>query len=144
MKTRKGIFVVILDKEDNLLLVHRVLNWKGWELPKGGCDGKTEKRTLKEELWEELSLKEKDYTVEKRTNIFLTYKYPPSYVKKWKVSNAKFRGYVIRSKINRISFKNNPEKEHDKYKWVSMKMALKLFTFSNQRLAVNKIIHEYA
>ncbi len=139
MKPRLGIFVVVLDKKNNVLVLHRVLNWKGWEIPKGGLDGKTEKQTLEEELWEELGLGKKDYKAVKKTNVFLTYKYPLTYVKKWKVSDAKFHGYIVQSKKRRISFKNNPEKEHDGYKWLPLAKALKLLTFSNQRVALKKI-----
>ena len=139
MKIRRGIFVVVLNDKSELLVVHRVLNWKGWELPKGGCDGKSEEQTLKEELWEELGLGKKDYDVVRKTNVFTQHKYPAAYAKKWKVSGAKLRGYVIKSKTNKISFKNNPEKEHDKYKWASLKMALKMISFANQRVALRKI-----
>ncbi len=143
MKTRRGIFAVVLDNKNNVLVMRRILNWKGWELPKGGLDGHTEREALAEELWEELGLRKKDYEVVGKTNVFTGHKYPAAYVKKWKVSGAKFRGYVVKSKKKHISFKNNPEKEHDAYKWVSLAKALKLLTFANQRIALRKIANQF-
>ncbi len=144
MKTRLGVFVLVVDKKRNLLVLHRVHYWKGWEVPKGGIDGKySEKKCLEEELWEELGLKKKDYKVLGRTNIFQEYRYPQHYRKKWKVNRAKFRGWIVRTNKTRISFKHNPVKEHDKYKWMPLEKALKTLSYRSQRNAVKQVAKQF-
>lgn len=144
MKTRRGIFAVVVDKKGNLLVLHRVHYWKGWEVPKGGIDGNYgERKCLEEELWEELGLRKKDYKVLGRTNIFQEYRYPQHYRKKWKVGGAKFAGWAIRTSKTKISFKHNPVAEHDSYKWLPMQKALKTLSYANQRKAVKKVIHAF-
>ncbi len=144
MTTRRGIFAVVIDKKNNLLVLHRVHNWTGWEVAKGGIDGKySEKKCLKNELWEELNLEKKDYTIIGKSNCFLTYNYPLSYQRKWNVKSAKFRGWLVLAKKRKISFKNNSVKEHNDYKWMPLKKALKKLTFANQRKAVKSVAKQF-
>ena len=144
MKTRRGVFAVVVDKKGNLLVLRRVHNWKGWEVPKGGIDGKySEKKCLEEELWEELGLRKKGYTVIGRSKHVMKFTYPPSYQKQWKVKDAKIRGWAIKTKTRRITFKNNPVKEHDGYKWLPMAKALKLLSYANQRKAVKAVVNQF-
>lgn len=141
MKTRAGVFAVVVDKKGRLLVLHRIHYWRGWEVPKGGIDGKySEKKCLEEELWEELGLRKNDYKVLGKTNVFQEYKYPAHYQKKWKVGAAKFRGWAVKVKKRRISFKNNPVKEHDGYKWLPMAKALKVLSYASQRKAVEAVV----
>lgn len=144
MKTRRGIFVLVVDKKSNLLVLHRVHYWKGWEVPKGGIDGKySERKCLEEELWEELGLKKSDYKVIGKTNVFQEYSYPQHYRKKWGVDRAKFRGWAVKVKKRKISFKHNPVKEHDQYKWLAIAKALKLLSHLNQRKAVKAVVNQF-
>ncbi len=152
MKTRRGIFAVVVDEKNNLLVLHRVLNWKGWEVLKGGIDeSNSEKTALMKELREETGLQAKDILSARPTKTFLTYNYPRWYQKKWKEKSAKFRGWVVRLKSEkkkkgakkRISFANNPEREHDRYKWMPLAKALKILSFVNQRAAVKAVLKQF-
>ncbi|MFH1247407.1 MAG: NUDIX hydrolase [Candidatus Micrarchaeota archaeon] len=143
-KTRRGVFAVVVDKKGNMLVLHRVHYWRGWEVPKGGIDGKySERECLENELWEELGLRKKDYEVIGRTNHFQEFKYPANYRKKWKVDGAKIRGWAIRAKKQRITFKNNPVREHDSYKWMPVEKALKRLSYANQRKAVKLVVEQF-
>ena len=141
MKPRLCIFAVVVDERNKLLILHRMLNWKGWEVPKGGIDkSHSEKQAVMQELREEAGLAGKDIVSATRTNYFMSYDYPKKYRVKWKVKGAKFRGWLVRVKAKRkISIAHNPDREHDKYKWVPLAKALKMLTFANQRSAVKKI-----
>ncbi|MBI4406308.1 NUDIX hydrolase [Candidatus Micrarchaeota archaeon] len=143
MKTRRGVFAVVVDYKNNALVLHRVRTWKGWEVVKGGIDGKdSEKKCLENELREEIGLEKKDYLTIGRTNCLLTYQYPGSYRKKWGVDRARFSGWLVRTKKRRISLKNNPVKEHDAYKWLPLQKALKKLTRKSQKKAVKCVVKQ--
>ncbi len=140
MKTRRGVFVLVVDGKNNALILHRIRNWRGWEVVKGGIDGKdSEKKCLENELWEEIGLEKKDYTIVGKSNCWLTYSYPRAYAKKWSVQRAKLRGWLVRAKKKRVTFKNNPVKEHDAYKWLPLEKALNKLTWRSQRKAVKRV-----
>lgn len=144
-KTRRGIYAVVLDAKNNVLVLRRVLNWKGWELPKGGLDGHTEREALAEELWEEVGLRKKDYKVIGKSKVIVKFKFNAVHRKRWGYTDARYAGFVVRSKTRRVSFKNNPVQEHDKYVWVSWKEATeKLFKFTNQVTTMKKIAKEFS
>ena len=142
-RTRRGVFAVVLDGKNNVLVVRRVLNWRGWELPKGGCDGKTERETLEEELWEEVGLAKKDYKVIRKSKAVLEFKFGKKYGKKHSYTHARFTGWLVKSKTRRVSLKHNVVQEHDAFKWVTWKEAMKLFKFSNQVQTMKEIAKEF-
>ncbi len=142
-KTRRGIFAVVLDKKGDVLVLHRVLNWRGWELPKGGLDGHTEREALAEELWEEVGLRKKDYSVIRKSKVVVKFKFGKVYEKKHSYTHARFTGWLVKSKTRRVSLKHNPVQEHDAFKWVTWKQAVKLFKFSNQVQTMKKIAKEF-
>lgn len=145
MKTRRGFFVVVVDKNNNMLILHRVLNWRGWEVTKGGIDekGRNEKREMQRELFEELGFCAGDYKIVGRSNCFLSFSYPKWYQTKWKVSGAKFRGWLVRADKGKISFSHNPEREHDGYKWLPIVSGIKKLKQANQRAAVKGVLKRF-
>ncbi len=61
MSVRKGVNGIIYSKEKDgifFLVLHRVLNWKGWEFPKGGIEktDSVDEIALRREIKEETGL----------------------------------------------------------------------------------------
>ena len=141
MKLRKYIFAVVFvkDKKTKFLVFHRIKNWKGWELLKGGLkDDENEAQCLKREIVEEIGAKKyKIFKIKYR----IKYKWPRSYIK----DHHKFRGadgklYMIQLFSKKVKIDKT---EHDKFKWVDKKDILKYLTYLNQRNAVKYVLKNH-
>jgi 8-oxo-dGTP pyrophosphatase MutT (NUDIX family) len=141
MKFRKYIFAVVFvkDKKTKFLVFHRIKNWKGWELLKGGLkDDENEAQCLKREIVEETGAKKyKIFKIKYR----IKYKWPRSYIK----DHHKFRGadgklYMIQLFSKKVKIDKT---EHDKFKWVDKKYILKYLTYLNQRNAVKYVLKNH-
>jgi len=141
MKFRKYIFAVVFvkDKKTKFLVFHRIKNWKGWELLKGGLkDDENEAQCLKREIVEETGAKKyKIFKIKYR----IKYKWPRSYIK----DHHKFRGadgklYMIQLFSKKVKIDKS---EHDKFKWVDKKDILKYLTYLNQRNAVKYVLKNH-
>jgi 8-oxo-dGTP pyrophosphatase MutT (NUDIX family) len=141
MKFRKYIFAVVFvkDKKTKFLVFHRIKNWKGWELLKGGLkDDENEAQCLKREIVEEIGAKKyKIFKIKYR----IKYKWPRSYIK----DHHKFRGadgklYMIQLFSKKVKIDKS---EHDKFKWVDKKDILKYLTYLNQRNAVKYVLKNH-
>lgn len=143
MKYRKGVSAVVFRREKKplFLLLHRKLNWSGWEIPKGGLKGKeSEEKCLKRELKEETGIKK--YLMF-RTNYKYKYPWTKEYIKdNKKFHGAHFRLFVVLDldKTDRIKV---DRREHSGYKWVDAKKALKLLTYKDQKDALRFVLKNY-
>ena len=131
MKTyRKGIFCVTYYLEKNkpkYLILHRKLHWKGWEFPKGGLENGNEKKEVERELKEETGLK-----ILKLKNHKITgkYKYKKELHDRKNIIGQTYSLYSAEVEKKEIKLDCL---EHDKFKWVDFKTALKFLTWPNQR-----------
>ena len=133
---RNIIGLVVFDGE-RFLLLHRKLNWKGWEFPKGVIENNEDDHSaIKRELLEETGLKkykitgqidELDYFDEKRK------------------IKSKIKNYLLHVSSNSKVKLNNPHvldgevvQEHDDFKWFHPKEALKTVTHKNQKDTLKK------
>jgi len=143
MKYRKGVSAVVFRREQKplFLVLHRKLNWKGYEFLKGGMRGNEKERNcLMREMGEETGIRRYCFV---RTEY--AYKYPWS--KEYKKDNKKFHGAHFRLYLvedfdisRRIKIDRN---EHSGYRWTDARTALKLVTYQDQKDALRFVIKNY-
>ena len=114
----KSVCVVLYDNK-KFLILHRKINWIGWEMLKGNVE--------KNENYKDALLRE----IKEETNIKV------SLIKKLPIENTYFRNNEkVYQKVFLVKYKEGEVKlsdEHDDFKWVSLKDALKLLTHDNQK-----------
>ena len=136
---RELIGVVIFDGE-KFLLLHRILNWTGWEYVKGGIDeGESPEEAIKRELFEETGISKYDLIGTLDNFIFF------DSVRK---ANSHLTNFIVRvpntAKINFNNQEANGEGEqiveHDQFKWFFPKEAIEALTHDNQKETLKKAI----
>jgi 8-oxo-dGTP pyrophosphatase MutT (NUDIX family) len=141
-KYRRYIFAVMFLRRKNpqFLILHRIKNWNGWELVKGGLkDGETEIKCLKREIKEETGAKKFEIIV--KTRHFIKYKFPKGFVKDNHIFYGA-KGYVFLVEL--FSKKAKVDKtEHDRYLWVSRDEALEILTHKNHKNALEYVCKCY-
>ena len=140
MRYRPGIGAVvyrITDQGPRFLIFHRIKNWEGWEMLKGGiADGETEMESLEREIKEETGLK--DYQIIKKTGKVIKYEWPKEFVKDQHIYfGAEHTFYLVKANDDKI---NIDTREHDDYKWVTKEEALKLLTYNNHKRVLEHVI----
>ncbi|MBI2668098.1 NUDIX domain-containing protein [Candidatus Woesearchaeota archaeon] len=139
MKTYKKVQAVIYDIKDNklyFLILHRVLRWKGWELLKESLEkGENVKGALLRGIKEETNLKK--FKIEKKIKLN---KKVIFYNKEKTVKNIILDIFLVRVDMKqKISLHKNAVIEHDKYRWVDRKTAVKMLTFSNTKEVIRTV-----
>ena len=140
MVFKEGVKAVIFDIKENkpvYLLLHRVLNWKGWEFPKGGIEkGEDEREALLREVKEETGLK--NLKIVKKLNII-----------KYRGGNGAqyiYHQYLVKGDRNeKVVLQKVPVVEHDDYRWVGFREAHDLLTWLNDKETLKKaddVVHE--
>jgi 8-oxo-dGTP pyrophosphatase MutT (NUDIX family) len=137
-KVRNIVGLVVFDGE-RFLLLHRKLHWVGWEFSKGVIE-KNEliEDAIKREFFEETGLKK--YRVVGQVDEF------DHFDEKRKIKSH-IKNYLLHVSSNSRVKLNNPHVldgevvvEHDDFKWVHPKEALKLVTHINQKDTLKKSI----
>ena len=130
-KYRRGIRAVIYKKNKNgllFLVLHRIKRWRGYELLKGGKFSKeTFDQALKREIKEEINCQPLNI---KKLSIKDKFDYPLIHQ-----AIFKRKGQISVCYVCEI---NCPQKiklgdEHDGYKWLDFKKALKILTHNNTK-----------
>lgn len=123
---KNKVQAVIYKKEQGkkrYLILHRKLNWVGWELLKETMEeNESFEETLRRGIKEEIGVETITIENEKKVDIKLP------------VGNIIYAYVVQISPEEKIDI--TKEKEHDKFKWVSQEEAEKLLTYKN---AVNML-----
>lgn len=130
MKTGKGIVAAVFARADGqrkFLVLHRVLNWTGWEMPKGSVEGKEKfSDAAKRELFEETGLR--NIVSVKKLRAVMRFFDPI------RNCNREMHGFVVEvSAPEKISFANNPAQEHDAFEWLDSEPAMKKLTHAEQK-----------
>ncbi len=130
----KKVQAVIYDRkkgEPYFLILHRVLNWHGWELHKGTIEGNESfKQTLKREIIEETGLK--NFKIIRPLGISFYFD---------KRKNKMVEVFLVKTSMKqKISLSKNTKKEHDGYLWVDKKTALKKLTWPNARRIIRNTV----
>jgi 8-oxo-dGTP pyrophosphatase MutT (NUDIX family) len=135
---RKIVGLVVFDGE-KFLLLHRKLNWSGWEFPKGHIEeGEEISAAIKRELFEETGLS-KFSLIGHVDNV--------SHLDKVRKKRTYVRNFLLHvSSNNKVSFEHQSIKkgervlEHDAFRWCFPKEAVELLTHENMRETMKKAI----
>jgi 8-oxo-dGTP pyrophosphatase MutT (NUDIX family) len=118
------------------LVMHRKLNWSGWELLKGGIEqGESEETALKREVFEESGMKKIGIIKHLDTNMVY-----------WdathKIENE-LSVYLVRADPSEsVSFLNNVVQEHDDFAWVPGPEAIRKLKFSDTKRLIRLAMQE--
>ncbi|MDD3159712.1 MAG: NUDIX domain-containing protein [Candidatus ainarchaeum sp.] len=130
--------IVVFDGE-RFLLLHRVLNWSGFEFPKGGIEqGETQEEAVKRELYEETSIK--NFEIITKLDEFNFYDGA-------KKKNSLISNYLVRvssnSKVNLNNAHVLDDKvvfEHDDFKWFFPEEVVAKLRHKNAKETMKKAI----
>jgi 8-oxo-dGTP pyrophosphatase MutT (NUDIX family) len=138
-KKRHIVGLVVFDGE-RFLLLHRKLNWSGWEFPKGAIEEKeSDQEAIIRELLEETGIKK--FKVVDQIDEF------DYYDEKRKVDSL-IKNFLLHVSSNSKVIINNEHvldgkvvEEHNDFKWFHPKEAVKTLTHENQKETVRKAIN---
>jgi len=120
-KSYRAIIYDIKNSKPYFLILHRSLRWRGWEFLKETIEkGETSRQTLARGIKEETGIEE--FKIIKRLDL----------QEKWKEDGINYiiaDSFLVRANMKqKISLKQEII-EHDKYKWVEKKEALRKLTW---------------
>lgn len=137
--TKRNVVGLIVFDGEKFLLLHRILNWSGWEYPKGGIEsGEKIESAIGRELLEETGIPKFEIIGKVDNYIFHD-----------TLNNKEvhIQTYLIRvSSNNKVHFENQTEKdgkkvlEHDNFKWCFPNEAVKMLTHNNSKRSMKKAI----
>ena len=119
------------EKQKRFLILHRKLNWVGWECLKETMEeNESEEETVRRGMQEEINVKQ--FEIVKRKKIYIQLPYESTIE----------RAFLIKIDADqKIDISQNKSKEHDDYKWVSQEEAEKLLTHKNITDVLKEISH---
>lgn len=137
MKTIAGVCGIIFaeaNHERYFLLLHRVLNWTGWEFPKGRLE-KNEKpeQAVLREIKEETGLKKLEIIAQLKGKL------------EFKASKNEFRSndvFLVKADLKEKIKLQEKVREHDFFEWLPALEALNLLTFENQKKLLQEALKE--
>ena len=128
---RKSVFIVVYRIENNkpsYLLLKRHKHWKGWEFPKGGYEKKENSLdVVKREVYEETNNKPQNIIKHPFSG---RYEYQKCLKDRPNIVGQTFSLYSAEIKSKKIEF---DEWEHLDFCWCSLKEAIKLLKWENQK-----------
>ncbi|MFH1586327.1 MAG: NUDIX domain-containing protein [Candidatus Diapherotrites archaeon] len=119
-----GIVFAEKDGEKYFLLLHRVLNWKGWEFPKGGIEeGEKAEEAVLREVGEETGLKELE----------IVGKVPEKM--EWTASDVNYiyNVFLIKGNMEEEVKLQEGIKEHDSFEWVEKGKVTEILTHKENK-----------
>ncbi len=132
MHEKHGVTGVLYDTKEGknyFLLLHRVLNWKGWEFVKGGIDeGEEPVGAVLREVEEESGL----------SNVSIIAVMPKKVTWIAKDTRYIYTPFVLKANINEEVNLEQEIIEHDDFKWVLEKDVERMLTHEDNK----KIFHE--
>ncbi|MFH1225011.1 MAG: NUDIX domain-containing protein [Candidatus Diapherotrites archaeon] len=138
-KTKLGVMCIVFAEpvaggERQFLLLHRVLNWSGWEFVKGGIDkGETAAEAGKREIKEEAGLGKAEFVKA------LEGKH------EWDAKGVHYDYSVLIFRADadeKVRLQIKPVKEHDKFGWVHPKDAMAMLKYENARIVFAKALEK--
>ncbi|MEK6958315.1 MAG: NUDIX domain-containing protein [archaeon] len=127
MKTKYGVTGILFDVKGGkryFLLLHRVLNWKGWEFVKGGIEkGEDAEQAVLREIKEEASL----------DKVSIVSVLPKKF--SWASNGTKYiyTPFILRADMNAPVSVEQEIVEHDDFKWVEEETVAKMLTHGDNR-----------
>ncbi len=137
IKTMHGIVAVVFREragKKEFLLLHRVLNWTGWEVPKGSIDEKEDfEDAAKREIFEETGIKK----ILAIKNLRAIYRFFDPVRK----CNREMHGFLVKvDSAAKVSFEYNDAAEHDAFEWAGAQTALQKLTYAAQKSFFKKAL----
>lgn len=127
MDVKFGVTGILFDQKESeffFLLLHRKLNWRGWEFVKGGIEeGEEAKEAVLREIEEETGLKDVELIKKVAGPV------------EWRAKDTKYIYNIFLLKAD----KSHPVKlasdivEHDGFEWVQEKRVSKMLTHSDNK-----------
>ncbi len=130
LKVKPGVEAILFKRVGEskyYLLLHRVLNWKGWEFPKGGVDeGEQPEQAVIREIGEEAGL------LQVKIVGRLSQK------KEWtaKDTHYVYDVFLVEADADehvRLGAGNHEVEEHNDFKWLNAAQALEAITYDNSK-----------
>lgn len=148
MRIRRGIAAIIFRRGKQgpeFLVMHRILRWRGWEVLKGGRrPGEGPRQALKRELREELDILPRNARVLGTIpGCRIHFRIPARFkAQMGGFSHALYEPFYLVEILPsaRPSLRKNRLKEHDRFKFVPPKEALRMLTYGNTRAALRKAV----
>jgi len=122
-KFRDGVLAIVyreVDKRREFLVLHRIKNWVGWEISKGGLKpGETHRAALIRELKEECGITEDNINLILPTNSSIRIDYPKESWESAGYRGAFYKAFLVRlNEAANVTIGKNDEPEHDAIKWI--------------------------
>ena len=137
MRTKFGVEAVIFREvsgKKEFLILHRVLNWRGWEFAKGGVEkGEKPEIAILREITEETGLKK----------IKIVKKLPNK--KTWVAGDMEYQYDVFIVSVDaneKVKLQTSPVIEHDDFKWCSADEAMRLLHYENSKKTFREALGE--
>ncbi|AJF59833.1 MAG: hypothetical protein QT03_C0001G0332 [archaeon GW2011_AR10] len=131
---KRGVTGIVFSKSGQnnfFLLLHRCLNWSGWEFVKGGIEGsEAPEQAVMREIEEETSLK--------RVEIV----HCLNGTMEWAVGSTKYiyKVFVVRADMGDKVKLNEDIREHDGFRWVEEKKAEAMLTHEDNKKHFRKAL----
>lgn len=127
MNAKQGVTAVIFDEANSkryFLVLHRILNWSGWEFVKGGIDeGETPEAAVLREIEEEAGLKK----------VFIVKEFPSKVT--WIAKDTKYiyTPFVLRANMNEPVDLSQEIIEHDNFIWLEQDKVETILTHEDNK-----------
>ncbi len=134
MKEKHGVTAIIYDEADHqrfFLLLHRVLNWSGWEFCKGGIDGdESPDQAVTREISEETGLEK----------IWVVSRLPQKI--SWASKGLKYvyTPFLVRAQMHEPIDLEQEIMEHDAYKWVPEKNVESMLAHEDNKKVFKEVL----
>ena len=131
---KRGVTGIVFAEKNGkrlFLLLHRVLNWTGWEFVKGGVEGSESfEEAVKREIQEEAGL----------TDVSFVRGF--SKLMHWESGETRYdyKVFLVRTEYTDKIILNEEVVEHDKFKWSEENEVLKLLTHEDNRKVFREAI----
>lgn len=121
------IFSKTKSNTPRFLILHRCLNWHGWELLKGQIEqNESKNEALLREIFEETGLK--------NVRIVKPIDHKMTFFDKVHQKTCETFGFLVEAKLDEpVTLENNVVTEHDDFLWTDQKTVLEKLKFDNTR-----------
>lgn len=137
MREERGVAIVAYKQgvdTPRFLVLKRVKNWEGWELPKGHLEEDMEE-TVYQEIGEEAGIPERSVLSVEEMEYDLTWEYEDD----GETVKRKYRGFIVEVEENAtVDVSGNPHEEHSKGHFFRKRDAESLLTYPNQKNLLEK------
>jgi 8-oxo-dGTP pyrophosphatase MutT (NUDIX family) len=133
MQFRRGVVGIIYTKSHGellFLILHRVVNWQGWEFVKGGVEDEDEMEALKREIREETGLKNIKIVKELCD---VSYSYPEEHQQRTGYTGTTQKVFLVETYEKDITL----SEEHDGFLWDHYKGTKEKITWEPQKNALD-------